>query len=263
MLRSATFWGSILILCGVLLLLDASGVIQFEIWEIILPLLLVALGIWILWGALTRRSNVVEHQEIPLAGAGAARIRIQHAAGRLNVHSGASEGKLVVGDFAGGVKLTTSQSDDEQKITLSIPGGRLPWVGWGPGDSLDWSIALAQEIPLTLILETGAGETRLDLEKLLVRKLRLNSGASSTRLTLPANAGFTQAEFKTGAASLDLRIPDGVAARIRASGGLATINIDKRRFPAKGGNYQSDDYESAPNKLDIQIESGVGSVEVH
>jgi hypothetical protein len=59
-----------------------------------------------------------------------------------------------------------------------------------------------------------------------------------------------------------VRVPSGVAARIRASGGLADIRVDRDRFPRAGGVYQSADYDTAANKVDIDVEAGVGSVNI-
>ena len=65
-----------------------------------------------------------------------------------------------------------------------------------------------------LEFNTGAGEARLDLTDLRVTNLRLQTGASSTDVTMPANAGHTKAKIDAGAASITIRIPSGVAARI-------------------------------------------------
>jgi hypothetical protein len=79
---------------------------------------------------------------------------------------------------------------------------------------------------------------------------------------MPAAAGMTKAWFKTGAASLDIKIPTGVAGRIQSSSGLASVIIDRARFPKTGNVYQSTDYETSVNRVDIKIETGVGSVNV-
>ena len=87
--------------------------------------------------------------------------------------------------------------------------------------------------------------------------------ASSTKVSLPANAGNTRVDIDSGASSLILHVPSGVAARIRVKSGIASINIDSNRFPRQeGGLYESADYASAANRADITIDTGVGSVEI-
>ena len=138
----------------------------------------------------------------------------------------------------------------------------FPWM-WGPGRSLDWSFGLNSGIPLSLELKTGASESRLDLADLLVTDLRLETGASATQINLPAKAGRTRAEIRAGAASVELQVPPGVAARIRIRGGLSSANVDAARFPRMGDVYQSQDYHTAANTADIDIETGVGSVRIY
>ena len=79
---------------------------------------------------------------------------------------------------------------------------------------------------------------------------------------MPANAGMTRTRFETGAASVKVHVPDGVAARIRAQGGLASIQIDASRFPQQGDIYKSADYETANNRIDFEVQLGVGSVQI-
>ncbi len=90
----------------------------------------------------------------------------------------------------------------------------------------------------------------------------LGTGASATKLTLPAHAGLTSAKIQSGVASVEITVPGGVAARIRATGGLASIDIDETRFPRSGDTYRSPDFDAAENKVDLRIETGVGSVRV-
>jgi hypothetical protein len=267
MRRGATFWAVILIVAGTLLLLSNLGIINVNVWGVIWPLLLIALGLFVLWGAFFGRSSVeAEEATIPLEGATQARIRVNHGAGRLHVEGGAGSSELLTGTFGGGLTQRVRRDGDRLDVEMRLPADVFPsfvfpWM-WGTRNSLDWSFSLNGDIPLALRFETGAGEANLDLSGLLVTELRLETGASSTDITLPANAGYTKAKINAGAASAILRVPPGVAARIRASGGLASISVDRDRFPRQAGVYQSPDYETASNKVDLTIDTGVGSISV-
>ncbi len=65
-----------------------------------------------------------------------------------------------------------------------------------------------------------------------------------------------------GAASVAFVVPDGVAARISADTGLASVNVDTRRFPSAGGGYESPDYASATDRLDLRIKGGLAEFTV-
>jgi hypothetical protein len=266
MRRSTLFWGTIIILIGVLLLIN--NLFNIDVGKLIWPLILIVLGLWVLWGVFTapRGFETEEEETIPLEGATKARIQINHGAGRLRVSGGAGAGELVTGTFGGGLDYRTSQEGDTLAVKMGIrtspPHFVFPWTWWGPGRTLDWSVSLNESIPLSLDLQTGANEARVDLSSLQVTDLQLQTGASSTQVTLPTNAGHTRAAIRSGAASVSVRVPSGVAARIKAQGGLADIRVDRSRFPRVGGVYESEDYASAENRVDIDIETGVGSVDV-
>jgi hypothetical protein len=128
--------------------------------------------------------------------------------------------------------------------------------------ALDWDLVLNGSIPLSLELETGASETRLSLTDLQVRDLRVSTGASSTTVDLPARAGMTRVRIESGAAAAKLRVPQGVAAHVTVRGALAGIRVDESRFHKSGDTYRSPDWETAQNRVEILVETGVGSVEV-
>ena len=68
--------------------------------------------------------------------------------------------------------------------------------------------------------------------------------------------------MEAGAASLVIHVPDGVAARVDYDAGLASVSVDQNRFPKQNGIYQSADFESAENKVDIRIETGMASIAI-
>jgi len=104
----------------------------------------------------------------------------------------------------------------------------------------------------------------LDLADLQVKELEIETGASSTRLILPAGAGHTRASVACGAGAVDVRVPSGVAARVRVQTTLAEVKVDRRRFPmATSGAYESPEYETAANKVDLVVDANLGSAQVH
>jgi hypothetical protein len=90
----------------------------------------------------------------------------------------------------------------------------------------------------------------------------VQTGVSSTSITLPARAGATRATVKAGVASVHLSIPAGVAARIVGQMGLGALNVDESRFPRHGKIYESPDYASATDRLDLNVEGGLGAIDV-
>jgi hypothetical protein len=267
-MRGQWFWGLVIIILGTLLLLNSLDVIQVDVWELLWPTMLILLGLWILWGTVLGGGRLErEEASIPLEGAQSARVRIQFGAGRVRADSGAVPGELVSGSFAGGLRQKVSRTGTAVDVAMSVPSSAFglvaaPWI-WGPRGGLEWVFGLSKEVPLALDLEVGAAEVRLDLSELQVTDLRLQTGASSTDVNLPAGSELTRAKISCGAAAVNVRVPEGVAARIRYTGGLAGFSVDRSRFPRVGsGRYESPDYGTATNKVDMEIEAGIGSVNV-
>jgi hypothetical protein len=264
MRRGVVFWAVVLIVVGVLLLLGALGVIPAGsglVW----PLFVIAAGAWLIWAAFSRPGKIeVQEASIPLGNAARARVSIHHGAGRLNIASGSHAGMLVNGRFGGGMDYRADQAGDLLEVRMRIPDQGSRWANpwsWSSG-GLDWNMGLSSEVLLELEMETGAGTVEADLSGLRVAELHLKTGASSSNLVMPANAGYTRVEVEGGAASVSVRVPPGVAARIISQGGASSTKVDRNRFPRTGDGYQSADYETAVNKVDIQSRMGAGSVEV-
>lgn len=261
MRTSSIFWGVILLLVGSVLLLDNLGLLgDLDAWGIIWPVALILLGAYMLLGMLLRRPTKTEQVSIPLEGAGSASLKVRHGAGRLKIGAGSGLDNLLDGSFMGGLDLRSRRDGDVLRVKLRQPDQSMPF--WGDTVALDWQFDVNPQIPLTLDIGAGAGKAELDLTNLLVSDLVLKTGASETNLHLPARAGLTRVKVGAGAASLSLHVPEGVAARIQVRSGLSSIRVDQQRFPKQNGVFLSPDFDEAANKVDVDIEAGVGSITV-
>lgn len=243
---------------GVVLLMSATGAIAIAPGELVgrwWPVALIAIGVWFLIAAIwPRRRGALETLSLPLQGATSADMRIRFGGGDLTVERGAP-GMLVSGTFAGGViyRMRAPGSVELEPDTSS---------GWWSGRGYSWRVGLTGEVPLDLRLDSGASRSTLDLSQLLVRRIDLRTGASETRVRLPQAGGATLMKAQTGAASLTVEVPPRVAARISARMALGSVSVDEVRFPPTASGYASPDYDTAPNRVDIDIEGGVGSVRI-
>lgn len=259
------FWGLVIILLGVLLLLQSLGILPWNAWAYFWPLFLILLGVWFLFGPkLARGKQETENLAIPLEGSSEAAVEFNHGAGRLLVGGSASPANLLEGSFVGGVKTSLSRSGFSARVKLSADPVFVPFgIPWNVGpEGYRWEVRLQETIPLSLVFHTGAGESLIDLRRLKVSKVSLETGASSTEMTLPENAGFTRVDVKAGAASVVVRVPPDVAGRISIKSGLVGSRIDTMRFPMTGSIYETPGFESATNRVEIYVEAGAGSIEV-
>lgn len=261
------FWAVILVAVGFILLANNLGLFNVNLWRLFWPTLLIVLGIWFLVGTATGTGEfVMEEGSVDLGDAESASIVVKYGAGRMQLDASAAAGKLVSGTFANGLDARVNQVGSKLDVVLQPHSRTFPVVffpgNWIGGKGLNWDLGLSKEIPLNLVFEVGASETLLDFTDLIVKDLVLKTGASSTEVKLPAKAGTTYFKVEAGAASLVIHVPDGVAARIDAEAGLASVSVDQKRFPKQGGIYQSADFETADNKIDMRIETGMASIEI-
>ncbi len=263
MRRDFLFWGFVLVLLGGLLFTNAAGISLpggVNAMQLFWPAILVLLGIWILVGYFWRRSSPAgEERTIELADASEASLRLNYGAGRLRLGAGAGGGQFLTGTFAGSAEQKVKR--DGAKLQVRLEMNPFPNFFWGGGEA-EWDIKMNPSVPLTMRVESGASQSEIDLSGLQVTELRLGTGASKTVLTLPAKAGLTNVHVELGAASLEIIVPNGVAGRIRAEQGVASVEVDTDRYPFNNGIYESPEYASAKNKFDLVIQAGVGRVVV-
>ncbi|MFQ5615712.1 MAG: LiaI-LiaF-like domain-containing protein, partial [Anaerolineales bacterium] len=195
------FWGVLFILVGALFMLNNLGVFNINVWKLLWPSFLIALGVWTIWATQPgQAAREVEQVVIPLDGAGQARVRIRYGAGRLRVGGGTGADELATGGFAGGLDYKTARAGETLEVDMRSPSADspvvfIPWA-WGPRD---WNFSLNDQIPLSLDIKSGGSDIQLNLTGLRVTDLKLDTGASTTDIYLPANAGHTQVKVSGGA----------------------------------------------------------------
>lgn len=248
----------ILIVFGFLLLGSNLGYFAFDFWQFVKtwwPLILIIMGVDVLLGSVRARSVKPRTLALDLGTVSQADVSINFGAGDLTIGK-AAPGKIVDGTFEGEVRY---DAQPDGRVWLKLEP--LNWWGWSPS-GYRWNVGVTDAVPLKLTLDGGAANANVDLTDLKVTDLRVKTGASSTTIRLPRAAGMTTVRINAGAASVKLFVPEGVAARVHSSMALGSNDINPQRFPLSGSDYVSPDYATAPNKIDIQFEGGVGSLAV-
>ena len=254
------FWPLVLIAVGLLFLADQLSNGAFDAGAFIgrwWPLLIVGIGLAILLeSAWSGRPAPDVPVSVDLGGTTNGEVRIDFGAGRLEVGPAAA-GKLVDGTLGGGGRVETGGPGS---VRLQADPSAW-WAGrWPREGGFRWHVGIAQAVPVSLAVNTGASDNLLDLSKLRVVNLQLHAGASETRVVLPEAAGSTTVRVEAGAASVRLRVPAGVAVRMAGTMALGAAHVDERRFPRAGGGWMSPDWASSANRVDISYQGGVGGL---
>jgi len=195
-------------------------------------------------------STDTDRLTVPIEKLTEARLHLAFGGGELFL-SRAEGGVLVAGTFEGGV---IERSDGHGGIDLEPSRGR-PW------HPVRWDVAVSGEIPIDLLLETGANRSTIDLGALRIRRLEIRTGASETRIRLPST-GRTAVRLSCGFASVEMEVPQGVAARVRGKVWLGSTMVDQARFPRTADAWISPDFDTAKYAVDIEVDGGFGSARI-
>ncbi len=287
----------ILITIGVLFLLANQGMLPFSFWDLALrfwPLILVLFGLeiiigrrsalgalvvvvlWIalvggaLWIAyaqgnalLPNVAAVTDQVSQPLGDLKSATVDLNIGTARTTVGAlGSDTSDLMQGTFrhAEGTRVTKTYDVVGTEGRLGLKEEGVNFILFQSNVS-QWDVKLYPQIPLALSVNGGIGTATLDLSALNVTSLSVDSGVGSINMTTP-KAGTTTMQLNGGVGSANVTIPPGVAARLRVNAGLGGVHIDTARFPKLGDTYQSADFASATNKIDIEVDGGLGSINV-
>lgn len=298
--RSRSIIGPLLLITiGTLFLLTNLGLLAWGFWGAIWqfwPVILILIGIELLFGRSRPRFGAILVVVVLVAAIGAsaamsggfaqpfvdapadveriveevgdlrsAQVELDMGAGEITLgslqgdSSNLVEADIATGATTGRVDKRFNTSNGEGNLRLKSEG--RPSFLWGRREGNLWDVKLTQALPLTLRVKTGASRSTLDLTDLKVADLRLDVGAGTVALRMPGT-GMTKAAVKAGAASVNIEIPPTMAARIHSQGGLSSFNIDEERFPRRGTYYESNNWNSATDRIELEIDAGVASVTV-
>jgi len=192
-----------------------------------------------------------------------ARVSIRMGAGELRVDSGTSLKHLMDAEF--------DWSHDELRpgVTHDISGGTAELLveqgsfefgRWPRNDFRNsWEIALAEDLPMDLSVELGAGEAELLLGGLTLSDLDVDLGAGAVTIDLSDLERDLDADVNAGVGELTLRLPADVGVRVSGrSGGIGEYQVDG--FRSEGDAWVNDAWGESDTEIDIDLNRGVGMV---
>lgn len=288
----------LLVFVGLYFLLQNMGLVHWSIFEVFYrfwPIWLIAVGIDMLfgrrgrWGGLlalaialtllgggvffaqtwfTPQGSVWAHENAAigqeLGSAKEARVEITTGVSRLTLTGGAGDGMLAQGTIS-----TIPSEEIRESFNIAGPTAHYslksqangPRIGGASAQfSGRWDLALNDQIPIALTLSTGVGQSYIDLSALKITDLRVTAGVGETELILPAK-GSLRGRIQSGVGQVSIRIPEFAAARIRVQNGLGGVSV-RDGFEKDGNYYITPGYNSATEKIDLEISGGVGQIRI-
>jgi hypothetical protein len=230
----------------------------------------------------------------PLDGVTAAVVDINVGDGNLTIDRlGGGEQVLACGalQYAADQGLPTrsvATSNGQATLTLRRGGVGRPWyrVPWATcNGATEWQVGLNPTVSSDITAHSDGGNVVLNLAGMAVTRVSAETGGGNMDVVLPDNAadlgvtakagagnvtvelgagitGSAVVNAGSGAGNVVVRVPCGVAARIRATTGLGKASVDPRFGKIDSVTYQSPDFNSAADKVEIMVHSGAGNVSV-
>ena len=285
----APIWGVFLLFLGVVFLLQTLDILPWGIWETLWrfwPVLIIIIGLGILlrhynvwlvslltlailgaclgisiwqYGPSPTAGVATKSYSEPLGDIERAQIEVDITAGSLTISSLPPGSPNFVGvdsearDRSGDTGVDFHQQDGEGRLYLSTKQ---------VNDGIRWEVSLARGMPLTINIKSSASSMELDLVDLKVTELRLDVDVGNYIVMMPSSAGTTDIWIKADVANIEVNIPDGVAARIRADTDLSAFDVDEARFPRQGDYYISHHFDATPNQIYLEIDCDLGRIQV-
>jgi len=174
------------------------------------------------------------------------------------------------------------------QATLTLKGSRagqpwfhLPWQACT--GATDWQIHLNPTVSSDITAHSDGGNVRLDLAGMAITRLMADTGGGNMDVVLPDKGNNLDVTVKTaagnvtveigdgitgrnivyansGAGNVIVRIPNGTGVCIHANSRLGKVSMDSQFKQIDKNTYQSPDFESASNKIEITAGSGAGNV---
>lgn len=290
------FWGVILITIGALFILKNMGVIYFSwsaIWRL-WPVLLILWGIAIIplknWLRLILSIIVIvlaftftsnrstfkhefrmhkfyndtewEDQQINLPYDSAiteAALHLDAAAGNFTIKNTSDNlvefsKKGTIGNYS-----LTSEDDDNSKIVKIKLENTIVKLGRKSSDRVN--IKLNNDPLWDIDLDVGAASFNLDLTEFKVRNLDIDGGAASVRIKLGDRFNLTNLTVDAGASSIRIDVPESSGCQVKTSTVLSSKSF-QGFSKIKDHTYQTDDFDSSENKIYIELDAAVSSLNI-
>lgn len=301
MKKGKTF-GIILILIGIAWLIRQTGVISVnwmasfkKLWPVFLVALGVSLmagqrrklkaGIWVLTFALLIGFGIYKRNEpgriiyfydnSKVDYGPVLQVEKVQAENEISLPAGIEEGKLIL--QLGAVNLNLSDGGGDLLVSLdsNIPNleqrlaeGKQTVLEYtheklnSPNSTRKFNLEMNPEILWDINANLSVIDGKLDLGKIQVRNIDLNLGAGDVVLVIGGMQKDTNVNLRAGAADLSIYLPESAGLRVKAGKLFTDLSFHNISVTSKDGVYLSDNYETAAQSINIDVQSAISSIKI-
>lgn len=201
-------------------------------------------------------------ERIDLGSAETVQVSLEMGAGELVVDSDSTT-SLMEADFT--YRPTSIRPEVDYRVEngegqLKVRTPNPAQLNLGVNMRNTWDLRLAEDVPMRLAVNLGAGEANLQLGHLSLIDLQVDLGAGDATVDLSGEPrDDLEADINAGVGQLTLVVPRSAGVRIIGyKDGLGSYQADG--FKIDGDYLVNDEYGSADVTYDIVLRRGVGEV---
>jgi hypothetical protein len=189
-----------------------------------------------------------------------ASVDLNMAAGEMIVRGGAS--KLIDGRFEFNVPSWEPRVDSSNNGSLTVIKIRQPKnAHLGGHRHYLWDLQLNNDVSTDLAINCGAGQARLNLGELALRRVRARMGAGQVDLDLRGQPKRDyDVEISGGVGQATVRLPEDVGIWAEAHGGLGSITVTG--LDKKDDHWENKLYDKAKVNVRVKVEGGIGEIRI-
>lgn len=279
---------------AVLLLINILDLNWWRLW----PLILVAIGVYLLLGRNSIGSEVrTAHIHAPLEAAKRATMRLHLSLGEVDIRALPPGSEALIDgeiDYVGDLDFDVAGATEKTVALRLAESGNLKWLNpanWfgAMEKGLNWRLGLNAEVPTDLAIYGGLGESDIDLRSMQLDNLTLHGGVGEMEVALPATSYGYDVDLRGGVGEIDLRLPGatainlrvkggvgeikialpaGAAVQLRARGGIGDVNVPRHFVRttreegglSKSGTWETPGFADADKPIVIDYEGGIGEL---
>jgi len=187
------------------------------------------------------------------------RLDLHMGAGELRIRGGAE--KLARADFSYNVEawkpnLHFSRVAGIGDLRIEQPGSSHSHLG---DVTYLWDLQLSNDVPVDLTTRFGAGDARMDLGSLNIRRIEVQMGVGQLQMDLRGKPKHDyDVRVRGGVGEATIRLPRDVGIYASGRGGIGEIRTEGLR--RQGDHWVNDAYNDAKVRIHLDIEGGIGSI---
>jgi len=130
----------------------------------------------------------------------------------------------------------------------------------GSGGRYAWNFGFHPDVKLDLNIDAGMGDVNLDLRTLTLESVKVNAGMGAVMIKLPDTGKF-DVDVDSGMGTVVIEVPANMGVRLQTETAIVGRDLPAG-YTQNNNRYTSPTYSTAENRVDIQVDLGLGSITI-